>query len=126
MTSSLKQPLSCGFHLQTLRMKKGISLEAVSRETRISLDILRALEQEDYSRLPAEVYVKGFLRAYARTVGADGDALVEHYQQRLKSYHKADVVGGDVTRLSGFFWGRLLIACSLFVTLISLTLWLFN
>ena len=126
MTRTQQPPLSFGLHLQTLRMQKGISLETVSRETRISLDILRALEQEDYTSLPAEVYVKGFLRAYARTVGADGDALVQHYQQRLKRYHQAAEVSSDVTRLNGFYWGRLLLVCILFILLVFVSLWLFN
>lgn len=38
-----------------------------------------ALEAEDYARLPAEVFVKGFIRAYSRVVGADGDVAVRKF-----------------------------------------------
>ena len=69
-----KESLSFGRYLQAIRLEKKISLEQVSQQTRIGLGNLLLLEQEDHEQLPAEVYVKGFLRSYAKAVGADGDA----------------------------------------------------
>ena len=65
--------VSFGRYLKSKRLEKGISLKMVSGETRIGLDTLAHIEDEDVEKLPAEVFTKGFLRAYAKAVGADGD-----------------------------------------------------
>ena len=70
---------SFGRYLKTVRLEKGIRLSAISSQTRISKDTLQALEEEDHDRLPADVFVKGFIRAHARVVGADGDAAIRGY-----------------------------------------------
>lgn len=74
-----KSILSLGQYLRAVRQEKDISLETIAIETCISADVLRAIEKEEYDRLPAEVYVKGFLRAYARVVGVDGDDVIKRY-----------------------------------------------
>ncbi|MGD8365135.1 MAG: helix-turn-helix transcriptional regulator, partial [Desulfobacterales bacterium] len=64
MTAESEQTaLSFGRYLQSIRVEKGISLKAVSQETRIRLETLHFIEGEDHQHLPDEVYVKGFLRA---------------------------------------------------------------
>ena len=83
-----QEPLSFGRYLQAIRLEKKISLEHVSQQTRISLGNLLLIEQEDHERLPAVVYVKGFLRSYAKTVGADGDEVIRRYESRLDSLEK--------------------------------------
>jgi cytoskeletal protein RodZ len=70
---------SFGQYLQAIRIQKQISLEQVAEETRIRLAILRALEQEDFGQLPPDVFAIGFLKAYARAVGADGNEAVQRY-----------------------------------------------
>jgi len=74
-----KRSTSFGEYLKTVRLEKGIRLSDISGQTRISKDTLEALEDDDHERLPAEVFVKGFIRAYARVVGADGDVAVQRY-----------------------------------------------
>jgi len=74
-----KEALSFGQYLKAVRLEKGIHLKTVSGETRIGMDILQGIEQEDHDRLPAEVYVKGFIRAYARVVGTDAEEAVRRY-----------------------------------------------
>lgn len=95
--------LSFGRYLQAIRLEKKISLEQVAKQTRIGLSTLRLLEQEDYDQLPAEVFVKGFLRAYAAAVGADGDEAVRRYESRLgvvqKIAESAAAAGKPETRL---------------------------
>lgn len=67
---------SFGRYLRSVRVQKGIRLEAISKETRISVEALQCIENEEVDRLPAEVFVKGFLRAYSKAVGADGDEAI--------------------------------------------------
>ena len=82
--ASAKDSLSFGQYLQMLRLEKKISLEQVSEETRIGLGMLKLIEKEEHDKLPAEVFVKGFLRAYARAIGADGGEAVRRYESRLR------------------------------------------
>ena len=78
-----KESLSFGQYLQSVRLEKKISLEQVSDETRIGLGTLKLIEKEEHENLPAKVFVKGFLRAYARAIGADGEEAVQRYESRL-------------------------------------------
>ena len=89
MTSG-KDSLSFGQYLQARRLEKKISLERVSEETRIGLGILQLIEKEDHEKLPAEVFVKGFLRAYARAIDADGAEAVRRYESRLEVVRKLE------------------------------------
>ena len=71
-----------GRYLQAIRLEKGIALEKVSQETRIGLSFLRAIEQESLSELPAEVFLKGFLRSYSNFIGADGNEVIRRFESQ--------------------------------------------
>ena len=83
-----KESLSFGRYLQSIRLEKKISLEQVSQQTRIGLGNLLLIEQENHGQLPAQVYVKGFLRSYAKVVGADGDEVIRRYDSCLEVVQK--------------------------------------
>ncbi|UCE82290.1 MAG: helix-turn-helix domain-containing protein [Deltaproteobacteria bacterium] len=70
-----------GANLRAERLARGISLEQISADTRVSMSMLRAIEDGNTGQLPAPVLVKGFLRAYAKTIGLDPEALVVQYQE---------------------------------------------
>jgi hypothetical protein len=70
---------SFGRFLRAKRIDMGIDLTAVAEETKIGIDILQRIEQEDHARLPADVYVKGFLKSYSDMVGADSELLFHRY-----------------------------------------------
>ena len=57
--------------LRETREAKGLTLDDVEQEIRIRSSYLEALENEDYDRLPGAVYVRGFLRNYARFLGVE-------------------------------------------------------
>lgn len=71
---------SIGEYLKREREFRKISLEEISRTTKIREDILRALEEDRLDSLPSPVFVKGFLRAYAKCVGLDPDDVVLRYE----------------------------------------------
>ena len=60
-----------GEQLRQSRLAKGIDLEAIARETRISSRYLEALEREDYDVLPGALFARNFARQYAALVGLD-------------------------------------------------------
>ena len=68
---------SLGQALRQGREQRGQSLDAVAAGTRIPAPVLDALERDDFAQLPADVYVRGFVRSYCRAVGLpDTDPLV--------------------------------------------------
>lgn len=68
-----------GHELGAARERAGVSLEEMAATLHLPADQVRALEGDDYSRLPPPAYVRGYLRAYAREVGMDADQVVADY-----------------------------------------------
>lgn len=115
---SVKDSLSFGQYLQSLRFEKKISLEKISAETRIGLSMLQLIEKEDHDKLPDEVFVKGFLRAYAKAIGADGSEAVRRYESRLKVVQKLDSTNLDSVSGTAGPWWKLVLVTGLYLTLI--------
>jgi cytoskeletal protein RodZ len=70
---------SIGDNLREARHNKKVSLEDASRATRIKIEILEQLEADEFDRLAAPTYTKGFLKLYAEYLGLDGQSIVEAY-----------------------------------------------
>jgi cytoskeletal protein RodZ len=60
-----------GKYLRDAREARGIDLRDAAQQTRISVQYLRALEAEDFSKLPGAVFVKGFLKNYSKFLQLD-------------------------------------------------------
>lgn len=73
--------LTLGEKLKKIRAEYQVNLLEVSRETGIRKEHLESLENGDYSKLPADVYVRGFLRSYAGFLGVDPGALIRLYER---------------------------------------------
>jgi cytoskeletal protein RodZ len=119
---SVKESLSFGQYLQALRLEKKISLENISEETRIALSTLRLIEKEDHDNLPDEVFVKGFLRSFAKAVGADGDEAVQRYESRVKVLQKLDGTSLESDTAPTGWWLKFLLVSGLLLTLIIFTI----
>jgi len=72
-----------GTSLREARLRQGIDLPRVEADTKIRAKYLRALEDEKFDVLPAETYVKGFLRTYAEYLGLDGQLYVDEFNSRF-------------------------------------------
>ncbi len=72
-----------GKMLKQIREKMGVDLKTISMETRISLKILECIEEENVGQLPAQVYLKGFLKGYAQCLGLDPKKVIEDYLNSL-------------------------------------------
>ena len=73
--------LTLGEKLQKFRTGHRKSLADVSRSIKIQVKYLEALESGSYAGLPADVYVRGFLRSYARYLGCDEEAILRMYER---------------------------------------------
>ncbi len=72
-----------GTSLREARTRQGLDIPQAELATKIRAKYLRALEEEHFDVLPAETYVKGFLRAYADFLGLDGQLYVDEYESRF-------------------------------------------
>ncbi len=77
------QPQELGTTLRKQRELRGISLADLSTATKIKESSLRCLEEGKFDALPALVFVKGFVIAYAKQVGLDPKPLVKDLQSIL-------------------------------------------
>jgi hypothetical protein len=71
--------IGVGPALRKAREIRGVTLDAASRDTKLRVDQLRALEDEDFDSLLGEVYVRGSLRTYARYLGLSADKVLGAY-----------------------------------------------
>jgi len=114
---------SFGRYLQSIRLEKKISLGKISEETRIAIGNLQQIEKEDLEALPAEVFVRGFLRAYARAIGADGDEAVRLYEARLNMEDELAAAGSLSERSSLKPWLDLALSVTALLCLVVLSLY---
>jgi cytoskeleton protein RodZ len=78
-----EERLTVGRYLHQERERKNISLEAVARETRITLANLEALERDDFKSISAPFFARGFLRTYAAHLGLDPQEVIDRYESQL-------------------------------------------
>jgi cytoskeletal protein RodZ len=74
-----------GSALRAARERKGRSLEQLARTTRIRLPILRAIEANSRDELPPTIYLRAFIRAYAREVGMPPDETAAQYLEQFEA-----------------------------------------
>jgi hypothetical protein len=72
-----------GTSLREARLRQGLDFPELEQGTKIRAKYLRALEDEQFDVLPAQTYVKGFLRSYAEYLGLDGQLYVDEYNSRF-------------------------------------------
>ena len=79
---------SFGERMQREREMRGITLEEIAESTKIGTRSLRALEAEDFEKLPGGIFNKGFVRAYAKYLGIDEEQAVTDFMAALDDYQK--------------------------------------
>lgn len=72
-----------GPRLRWARVRRGIEIEEIASVTKISPTYLRFIEEERFSDLPAPVYIRGFVSAYATAVGLDPQRVATSFMKRL-------------------------------------------
>jgi cytoskeletal protein RodZ len=76
-----------GSFLKDQRERRGMSAAELSRVTRIPLASLAAIETDRFDELPGEVFVRGFLKAYAQAVTlVPADVLARYTASRRVAF----------------------------------------
>lgn len=68
-----------GQYLRRHREKQQMSVEEIARSTRVPMDSVTRIEADQFDELPGEVFVRGFLKSYARAVGLPADEVLARY-----------------------------------------------
>ena len=68
-----------GQYLRELREQRKMSVEEVSRVTRMPMASVERIETDRFDELPGEVFVRGFLKSYARSLGVPADDVLARY-----------------------------------------------
>jgi hypothetical protein len=70
-----------GDYLKGKRQKSGLSLKELADRTKIRLEYLKALESGEYGRIPGEVFVRGYIREYLRSLSFDPAEALSLYDE---------------------------------------------
>jgi flagellar biosynthesis protein FlhG len=78
-----------GAALRRTRLARGLELDQINAITKVNPVYLRCIEEERFEALPAAVYVRGFVAAYARCLGLDAGRVANDFLERLQSARPA-------------------------------------
>jgi cytoskeletal protein RodZ len=83
---------TAGDLLKEKRLLKELSLEDVSKKTKIKVEFLEAIENSDYARLPSSTFAKGFLRNYATFLYLNPDTMVAMFRRDFTQNSKGEII----------------------------------
>ena len=72
---------TAGEILKEARLKKDISLEVISKRTRVGVPYLQAIENNEFKKLPPAAFTKGFMRQYAKEVGLKPETVLAVFRR---------------------------------------------
>ena len=75
-----------GAMLRAVRRSQGTALKQISERTKVGTNYLRCIEDDDYERLPAAVYVRGFVTEFAKCLKLDPEHVSRSYLRRYKAH----------------------------------------
>ena len=67
--------------LHNKRKEIGLSLDEITEKLNLDSNLIELLENNDYEKFKVETYLKGYLRAYAKLLGIDGDRIIKLYKE---------------------------------------------
>ena len=84
--------------LRLARTNQGLTLEELHKKTEIQLDMLEAMEDDDFDQLPSPFYARSFLRKYAWAVELDERIILDAYDSgSMITYEEIDVDEDELT-----------------------------
>jgi len=80
-----------GNSLREARERQGLAYPEIESATKIRAKYIRALEEENFTAIPGDAYIRGFLRTYADYLGLDPDVYVDEYASRFLTSWRDEV-----------------------------------
>lgn len=79
---------SIGEFFKQVRETKGLTVDEVASKTRIRSDFVKALEEGNFAKLPDQVFARGFVRSYARSLGLDEEDAIHRFIQSAGAFYE--------------------------------------
>lgn len=79
---------SIGEFFRQVRETKGLTIDEVASKTRIRSDFVKALEEGNFAKLPDQVFARGFVRSYARSLGLDEEDAIHRFVQSAGAFYE--------------------------------------
>lgn len=79
---------SVGEFFRQVRETKGLTVDEVASKTRIRTDFVKALEEGNFAKLPDQVFARGFVRSYARSLGLDEEDAIHRFIQSAGAFYE--------------------------------------
>ena len=86
----ISKELLSGNDLKKFRKALGIDIMEIHSITKISISVLNAIEENRFDRLPPDIYLKNFLKSYAKILRLDSQKVVDGYFKTISLSHPAD------------------------------------
>lgn len=105
--------------LKEKREELGLDLKEVAHSLRIQYEYLKALERNEFEKLPPDVYTRAYIREYARFLNIDSAILLDEYaKQRMGTHAVIQTEAPPSQKRLTFPWKMLLIPFSMIVIVI--------
>lgn len=121
-THEASQEITLGSLLRTSREERHIDLDAVVKATKVRRHYLEALENEEWEKLPSQVFVKGFLQSYAEFLGLDKEIVLDYYLKAVpRERYEPHVLQSISTQST--MWRRIITISLLVMVLIGVIIY---
>jgi cytoskeletal protein RodZ len=94
-------------NLAASRQRRNISLEQIAEATKISMRFLRAIEDEEFEKLPGGIFNTSYMRQYAAAIGFEESMLLAHYDHWMNPCVEPEDVAPQPERSLFDRWFRL-------------------
>lgn len=91
--------MGIGSDLKRIREEKGLSIYDVEEETKIKAAFIEAIEQENFDKIPGRVYVKGFIKNYAKFLGLDSTSYLQRLNEHFQEGKEEDILANSKPQL---------------------------
>ncbi len=85
---------SVGALFRRIRLERSLEIGDVAAETRITPEIIRAIEADDFARLPALAFARGFYGLYASMLGLDQEEIIQRFSDEYNQTDTVTIRGG--------------------------------
>ncbi|MFO7806814.1 MAG: DUF4115 domain-containing protein [Candidatus Moraniibacteriota bacterium] len=108
------QTFTLGEKLKKIREKAGFSLAEVANFTKVKQDHLQKIEEGNFECLPPDVYVRGFLKSYAKFLNLDPNEIIKYYEKEVGVYENIRKYQNPIQKRKRDFFPRFIITPKVF------------
>jgi len=84
--------------LKEERIRQKRSLREIARVLKINMEYLKAIEEDNYSRLPADIFTRSYLKMYAHHLGMNENQIIDMYNRFTGSDDKEEIINESMTQ----------------------------